>query len=109
MGADGCGRVSKHVGVESKNITRIKTPEPSIQPTVKTQKQPTTRSMLMENAKIRKMETRIQGQGETHSLEALYKQNAHKESKKNHTHSHYTTHLTTCQNTETTNNQNLIH
>ena len=76
MDADRCRRVSKHVGVESKNITRIKPPEPSIQPTVKTQKQPTTRSMLMENAKIRKMKIRIQGQGEMHSLETLYKQNA---------------------------------
>ena len=76
MGADGYGRVSKHVGVESKNITRIITPKPSIRSTVKTQKQPRTRSMLMENAKIRKMKTRIQGQGEMHSLETLYKQNA---------------------------------
>ena len=76
MGADRYGRVSKHVGVESKNITRIITPKPSIQSTAKTQKQPTTRSMLMENAKIRKMETRIQGQGGMHSLETLDKQYA---------------------------------
>ena len=109
MGADGYGRVNKHVVVERKKRTRTITPKPRIQSPAKTQKQPTTQSILMENTKIRKVETRIQGQGETHTLEIVYKPNDHGESKKkphaqppHHTFNHR-------QNTKTNNNQNLIH
>ena len=105
MGADGYGRVNKHVVVERKKRTRTITPKPRIQSPAKTQKQPTTQSILMENEKIRKTETRMQGQGETHSLETLYKPNAHEESKKKqHTQPPHQ-HLSTCQNTEENNNK----
>ena len=105
MGADVYGRVNKHVVVERKKRTRTITPKPRIQSPAKTQKQPTTQSILMENAKISKTETRIQGQGETHSLETLYKPNAQGDSKKKpHTQPPHQ-HLSTCQNTEENNNK----
>ena len=73
---DGYGRVTKCAVVEIKKMTCIMTPKPSIQSTTKTQKQsitPTpTQSILMQNKKIRKINIKVQGHGETHPLEAVY-------------------------------------
>ena len=109
MGADGCRRVSKHVGAECKRNRAHNNPQIAYLITCLNTETTNNQSILMENAKIRKVDTRIQGQGETPPLETVYKPNVHGESKKkphaqppHHTFNHR-------QNTKTNNNQNLIH